>query len=114
MHWLLLNAEANVEVDITAIDALDALRDELDHRGIVLALARVKQDLRDVLAPSGFLDRLGADRVFYTLPTAVTAYLRWYAARFGQPPAGVIAPASPAITLAPGNESGAEEIRREP
>jgi len=114
VHWLLLNAEANVEVDITAIDALDALRDELDHRGIVLALARVKQDLRDVLAPSGFLDRLGADRVFYTLPTAVTAYLRWYAARFGQPPAGVVAPASPAITLAPGNESGAEEIRREP
>jgi sulfate permease, SulP family len=114
VHWLLLNAEANVEVDITAIDALDALRDELDHRGIVLALARVKQDLRDVLAPSGFLDRLGADRVFYTLPTAVTAYLHWYAARFGQPPAGVVAPASPAITLAPGNESGAEEIRREP
>jgi sulfate permease, SulP family len=90
VHWLLLNTEANVEVDITAVDALDALRDELTHRGIVLALARVKQDLRDVLAPSGFLDRVGEDRVFFTLPTAVAAYATWHTARFGVPPDGPV------------------------
>jgi SulP family sulfate permease len=76
VRWLLLNAEANVEIDITAIDALDALREELTGRGIVLALARVKQDLRDDLQAAGFLDRLGSDRVFYTLPTAVEAFRR--------------------------------------
>lgn len=74
VRWLLLNAEANVEIDITAIDALDALREELAGRGIVLALARVKQDLRDDLAAAGFLDRLGADRIYLTLPTAVEAF----------------------------------------
>jgi len=37
--WFNLNTEANVEVDITALDALDALRRELDRRCIVLALA---------------------------------------------------------------------------
>jgi high affinity sulfate transporter 1 len=74
VHWLLLNAEANVEIDITAIDALDALREELARRGIVLALARVKQDLRDDLEAAGFLDRLGPDHVFLTLPTAVEAF----------------------------------------
>ena len=74
MRWLLLNAEANVEIDITAIDALDALREELADRGIVLALARVKQDLRNDLAAAGFLDRLGPDRIFYTLPTALEAF----------------------------------------
>ncbi|HET6291836.1 MAG TPA: sulfate permease [Kribbella sp.] len=74
VRWLLLNAEANVEIDITAIDALDALREELAGRGIVLALARVKQDLRDDLAAAGFLDRLGADRIYLTLPTAVDAF----------------------------------------
>ncbi|WP_350275848.1 sulfate permease [Kribbella sp. HUAS MG21] len=74
VRWLLLNAEANVEIDITAIDALDTLREELAARGIVLALARVKQDLRDDLEAAGFLDRLGPDRVFYTLPTAVEAF----------------------------------------
>ncbi|MFI7063629.1 SulP family inorganic anion transporter [Kribbella sp. NPDC050124] len=74
VRWLLLNAEANVEIDITAIDALDALREELAGRGIVLAMARVKQDLRDVLDAAGFVDRLGPERIFYTLPTAVEAF----------------------------------------
>jgi high affinity sulfate transporter 1 len=74
VQWLLLNAEANVEIDITAIDALDALREELAQRGIVLALARVKQDLRDDLEAAGFLDRLGREHVFLTLPTAVEAF----------------------------------------
>ncbi|TDO44282.1 high affinity sulfate transporter 1 [Kribbella sp. VKM Ac-2527] len=74
VRWLLLNAEANVEIDITAIDALDALREELADRGIVLALARVKQDLRDDLSAAGFVDRLGQNRIFLTLPTAVAAY----------------------------------------
>ena len=46
MAWFVLNAEANVEVDITALDAVEELRAELTARGIVFALARVKQDLR--------------------------------------------------------------------
>lgn len=74
VRWLLLNTEANVEVDITAMDALDGLREELAGRGIVLALARVKQDLRDDLVAAGFLERLGEDRVYMTLPTAVEAF----------------------------------------
>ena len=74
MRWFLLNAEANVEVDITAIDALERLREALEHRGITFAMARVKQDLADELERAGFLARVGADRVFPTLPTAVAAY----------------------------------------
>ncbi|MEU4292838.1 sulfate permease [Kribbella sp. NPDC026596] len=77
VRWLLLNTEANIEIDITAIDALDSLREELADRGITLALARVKQELRDDLQAAGFLDRLGPDRVFYTLPTAVEAFHAW-------------------------------------
>jgi high affinity sulfate transporter 1 len=73
VRWLLLNAEANVEIDITAVDALDSLREELVRRGIALALVRVKQDLRDDLEAAGFLDRLGPDHVFFTLPTAIEA-----------------------------------------
>jgi hypothetical protein len=40
-------------------DALDALRDELAERGVVLAPARVKQELRRDLEAAGFLHRLG-------------------------------------------------------
>src|SRR4029450_9847296 len=42
VEWFLLNAEANVEVDLTAVDALEELRETLSERGIVFALARVK------------------------------------------------------------------------
>jgi MFS superfamily sulfate permease-like transporter len=38
-------------VDLTAVDALEALRQELEKRGIVFAMARVKQDLREELVP---------------------------------------------------------------
>jgi high affinity sulfate transporter 1 len=89
VEWFLLNAEANVELDSTGLDALEELRTELADRGVVFAMARVKQDLRDVLAPSGFIDRVGGDRVFMTLPTAVQAYAAWYRDRHGTPLPGL-------------------------
>ena len=72
--WFLLNAEANVEIDSTAAETLEALHDELQRRGIVLALARVKQDLRADLRAAGLLDLIGEERIFPTLPTAVEAF----------------------------------------
>lgn len=87
-EWFLLNAEANIQVDITAIDALEELRQELDTRGVVFAMARVKQDLHDDLRPTGFVDRVGEDRVFMTLPTAVQAYVGWFEAQHGVTPSG--------------------------
>jgi SulP family sulfate permease len=83
VEWFLLNAEANTEVDLTAIDALEEVRRTLAGRGIVFALARVKFELREILASAGFIDRIGEDKVFMTLPTAVEAYQQWYAARHG-------------------------------
>ncbi|MEU6378717.1 sulfate permease [Streptomyces sp. NPDC046909] len=77
VRWFVLNTEANVEVDITALDAVDELRRELAHRGIVFALARVKQDLLDDLEAYGLTESVGRDFIFPTLPTAVAAYRRW-------------------------------------
>lgn len=77
VRWFVLNTEANVEVDITALDAVDALRRELTDRGIVFALARVKQDLLDDLMAYGLADIVGPERIFPTLPTAVAAYRKW-------------------------------------
>ncbi|MET7380634.1 sulfate permease [Streptomyces sp. NPDC005526] len=85
VRWFLLNTEANVEVDITALDAVDALRRELAERGIVFALARVKQDLLDDLSAYGLTDSVGTDLIFPTLPTAVAAYHRWAAGRPDRP-----------------------------
>ncbi|MGW2499844.1 SulP family inorganic anion transporter [Streptomyces sp. NPDC001588] len=77
VRWFVLNTEANVEVDITALDAVDDLRQDLTDRGIVFALARVKQDLLDQLQAYGLADSVGPDRIFPTLPTAVDAYRVW-------------------------------------
>ncbi|HEX7994725.1 MAG TPA: sulfate permease [Streptosporangiaceae bacterium] len=77
LRWFVLNVEANVEVDFTALEAMDDLRSEIADRGAVFALARVKQDLLARLEAFGLIDAIGADRLFPTLPTAVDAYRHW-------------------------------------
>jgi len=74
VEWFLLNAEANVEIDLTAADALDQLRRDLAELGIVFAMARVKQELREQLESAALLDKVGEDHIFMTLPTAVEAF----------------------------------------
>ncbi|GAB5905968.1 SulP family inorganic anion transporter [Mycobacteroides chelonae] len=74
VEWFVLNAEANVDVDLTALDALDRLREDLTNKGTVFAMARVKQDLRDALAAAGMLTRIGENRIYLTLPTAIEAF----------------------------------------
>jgi sulfate permease, SulP family len=85
-RWFVLNTEANVEVDYTALEAVEALRAELARRGIVFALARVKQDLLDDLRAFGLVRTIGEQRIFPTLPTAVDGYRRWAAQQ--PPPTG--------------------------
>lgn len=86
LRWFLLNAEANVEIDSTAADALAALRAEFDRQGVMFAMARVKQELRDQLARAGLIDAIGADRIFPTLSTAVAGYRSWHQQRYGSLP----------------------------
>ncbi|MGN6128891.1 MAG: SulP family inorganic anion transporter [Nocardioidaceae bacterium] len=88
VEWFLLNAEANIDIDLTGLDALEEVRAELARRGIVFALARVKQEVRDDLDAVGFTARVGEEHVFMTLPTAVAGYVEEYVARHGGPPPG--------------------------
>ncbi len=76
-RWFVLNTEANVEVDFTALEAVEAVRAELGRRGTIFALARVKQDLLDDLEAFGLAGKIGAQYIFPTLPTAVAAYRQW-------------------------------------
>ena len=74
VQWFVLNAEAVVEIDITAADVLLELHDTLARRGIVFGFARVKQDLFQQLSRAGVVAKVGAARFFPTLPTAVAAF----------------------------------------
>ena len=77
VRWFILNAEANVEVDITALAALEALRSDLERKGIRVGLARAKTELVADLRAYGIIQKIGEDMVFPTLPTAVEAYREW-------------------------------------
>ncbi len=77
LRWFVLNVEANVEVDFTALEALDTIREEVTGQGAVFALARVKQDLLARLQAFGLAEKIGTDRLYPTLPTAVDAYRQW-------------------------------------
>ena len=95
VEWFLLNAEANTEVDLTAVDALDRLRETLEGKGVGFAMARVKQDMRDSLQAAGFVDKVGSHLIFPTLPTAVAAYAAYYEAEHGARPPGLTIPPVP-------------------
>ena len=76
-RWFLLNMEGNTEVDITGVDALEEVRAQCENTGVVLALVRVKHEVIEDLMIHGVGDRIGAERIFPTLPTAVAAYTAW-------------------------------------
>jgi sulfate permease, SulP family len=77
VRWFLLNAEANVDADYTAMEALTALHTELTRRGIVFAFARAKAELIVQLRAFGLIEKIGEEWIFPTLPTAVEAYREW-------------------------------------
>jgi high affinity sulfate transporter 1 len=77
VQWFLLNAEAIVELDTTAVEVLGQFARDLVARHVVFAMARVKQDLRAQLVRGDLLDVIDEERFYPTLPVAVEAYDRW-------------------------------------
>jgi sulfate permease, SulP family len=74
VEWLVLNMEANVEIDITAIDMLAELRSELATKNITLGMARVKQDLYLDLERAGFFSSIQVEHIYPTLHNAIAAF----------------------------------------
>ena len=74
VRWFAVNCEAIVEIDSTAVDALQDLRRDLADDGIRLVLVRAKRELVEDLEPTGFIDKIGAEHIYPTLPTLVAAY----------------------------------------
>lgn len=94
VRWFILNAEANSEIDLTAIDALASLRQELAARGIHFGMARVKSETLTALRNGGQLDEIGTENIYATLPTAVAAYREWVSANATAPADITATPAS--------------------
>jgi high affinity sulfate transporter 1 len=75
VEWFVLNMEANVEIDITAIDMLLELQAELAAKNITFGITRVKQDLYLQLERAGFLKKISTEHIYPTLHTAIAAFI---------------------------------------
>ncbi|HEY7705130.1 MAG TPA: SulP family inorganic anion transporter [Acidimicrobiia bacterium] len=75
VRWLMIAAEPITDVDTTGAEVLESLLDDLEGRQIILGIAELKGPAKDRLKDYGLFDRIGEDRFFSTLGTAVHAYV---------------------------------------
>jgi SulP family sulfate permease len=75
-RWLLLDAEAMSYVDTTGAAILEEVRETLAAHGTAMAVSRARPPVRTILKRTGFEDRIGADRFYPTVRTAVDAILQ--------------------------------------
>jgi high affinity sulfate transporter 1 len=72
---VLINLEASPEIDVTSLEMLEQLQGELQKIGVVLYFARITDRVRDLFDRSGFVERLGKDRIYPGVDLAVNAFL---------------------------------------
>jgi high affinity sulfate transporter 1 len=74
LRAVVVNLEASPEIDVTSLEMLRRLRDELQESGIHLYFSRVADPVRDLFDRSGFLEELDG-RLFRGVNAAVAAFL---------------------------------------
>ena len=75
VRWVILAAEPVTDIDTTGAEILSRLLDDLETDGTQLAFAELKGPAKDRLRRYGLYDRIGDDRFFPTLGTAIDGYL---------------------------------------
>ncbi len=75
VKWLLIDAEAIVDIDVTAAETLLTLQRELERKGVVLAIARASHPLQRMLKRAGLTERIGPEHLYPTVRTGVRAFL---------------------------------------
>ena len=72
----IVDAEAIYDIDTTGIAMLEQLLDDLDKDAVRLTFARVRTDVRDLMARTGLEDRIGTENFFLTVVEAGRAFAR--------------------------------------
>jgi SulP family sulfate permease len=73
-RWLLIDAGAIAQVDSSAAVMLMDLCAELRDRGIILGMAEVHAEARELLDRAGVIECIGSDMVFDVLEDAYEAF----------------------------------------
>ena len=74
VRWLAVEAGAITDIDYSAGEALKELHDDLAKAGVVLALARVNENLYKDLERLGLINVVGRDRIFNSRGACIEAY----------------------------------------
>lgn len=72
--WVILDAEAMTDLDISAAQILGELDDGLEAEGIRLSIAEPTGEVVEMLRRTGLLEDFGRPRVFATLDAALEAF----------------------------------------
>jgi len=80
--WFLLDAQAITDIDVTAVEALHDLHQELQQKGIALKFAHANRPLRNLLERTGLARELKEDSFFASAHECLAAFR----ARAGRPP----------------------------
>jgi sulfate permease, SulP family len=74
VSWFLLDAQAISDIDVTAVEALHSLREELSRRGISLKIAHANPPLRQLLERTGLAGEIGQQSFFGSVHECATAF----------------------------------------
>jgi SulP family sulfate permease len=74
VRWFLLDAQAITDIDVTALEELDSLREELARKGIELKVAHVNRPLRGLLDRTGLAGEIGSHCFFDSVHDCVAAF----------------------------------------
>jgi SulP family sulfate permease len=72
--WLVLDAQAITDIDVTAVEALHGLNQELLQRKIALKIAHANRPLRELLERTGLAEEIGRQSFFHSVHECVTAF----------------------------------------
>jgi SulP family sulfate permease len=74
VRWLLLDAQAITDIDVTAAEALHALTLELRERGIALKIAHANPPLRKILQKIGFAGEISEESFYPSVHECIAAF----------------------------------------
>lgn len=74
LEWLVIDAQAITDMDVTAAQRFAELHRELGHQGIAIKIADAPRPFREELAKVGLSDTLGSQQFFVSVKKAVEAF----------------------------------------
>jgi SulP family sulfate permease len=73
LRTLLLDAQAITDIDVTAVEALHGLNQELRQQGITLKIAHANLPLRQLLERTGLANEIGKENFFASVHECIAA-----------------------------------------